>query len=329
MIARRAHSLVNPFMTGKKNWHEIAHWDRWIADPQVGALTIAITCCLRGDGLCQQAAVTWFELATSLRHLETGAGGIRGHETVRSWAQSVCERRKWEYLAESDRGLYRAGVLELSACLMALAHDTTAGIDPGRPCDLIGPLMRWVPGEVLGALLEDTDLTVPARPRFCVKRSLGEQTVPIDVRCGPETVCTVEQMRVRPHRFRVDGTMLVGFGIQEFRVAQFVQEVWPSGVVESAHCDTIDHDNSLMPFWPEAASKPEQVFSHRCSVRDVNDGLEWSDWPQVSLSATDDDVPLVWRFTTGVFRCSESDGVIEYELVGRTTWDVDWRRRIR
>jgi hypothetical protein len=134
-----------------------------------------------------------------------------------------------------------------------------------------------------------------------------------------------DAMRVRQHYFRADGAGICGFDIDNLRVGQLAEEIGLDGTSEESHCDTIEEDNPALPFWPYTPANAKQMFSHRCSVHSVNGGLEWSDWPQVSVSDPEAR-SLIWRFVTGVFRRHTADGIVEYDLVARTAWEVNWAR---
>ena len=312
-------------MSKPETSHEDAHWKRWLGDPQVGALTIAVFCCLEGLDSCQYAAETWFQLSANLLHRRHGPKAMRRSRAIQRWARFLCQEWELDRLSLSDHGLCIAVANVLGACVYHAAKDVQeadASLHSSR--DLIDLLKRWVPTRALDHLLKITEWRPPPELGFRVLAPPSELVAPISVQACPEIVSAVGGMRVRPHQFRAEGTDIGGCDIRGFRVAQVAQEVWPNGTVEESQCDTMQEDNPELPFWPHTREKSKPAFSHRCSVRSVNEGLEWSDWPQVPVRRSGDGPPI-WRFLTGVFRLGKSRGVTEYDLLARCTWEIDWR----
>ena len=302
-----------------------AYLRRWIGDPNVGALVIAVSCRLRRLRLCQVAAETWLELATRLVHSQE-TGVLQACNSLREWGQAIASRRKWHELTRDEYGTCLAIAMELSADICVLAEK--AELTPSLPAwsdDLVGPLMDWMPGDALRELQELSDASPRSKCPFYVDPDTDDTLSRIDVSSGGEIVLPVNGMRVRPHNFRVGGLTPADRCDPGYRVAQLVEDAWSNRSSGTFVWDTICDENPSFPFWPHAVEGVERPSSHRCSVRVVGGRLEWSDWPQVPLSPTKE-IPTGWRFLTGVFRCRDVDHVTHYQLIGRTEWAIDWSK---
>lgn len=310
--------------TRRKGAFEDEYWKRWFGDPHVGALSIAVFCCLRGHASCQQAAETWYRLCANLLNPRFGARVIRRNPALRNWARFLCREWELDHLSRTDRGLCIAIADVMQASVCRVIYEGPRADVPLDGTELLRLMRQWIPQEALDALSKAAGLHAQPLLGFHVVPKLPEQVASIRVSPFRE-VESSEQMRVRPHRFRTETADSGIVGPEDFRVAQLAEEIGADGTVGESHCDTIQEDNPMLPFWPSAAMDPRDAFSHRCAVRHVNSGLEWSDWPQVSASLSDRSL-LPWRFVTGVFSRSEREGVFQYELLARAVWTIDWAR---
>lgn len=304
---------------------DLQHWEEWLRNPQTAALSIAITARLLGSRWCQWAGETWLGITSDLLKPDSLCDSMCCKSALKHWAQELCRRRGWHSLARTDEGLCYVVALELSGYIFHVATVSGSKCPPRRWSRWLmrALVLRRIPGAVrmeLRRLARTSEIT---EPNFLVDPIPVAPTAEISVCRCPEVV-SVERMRVRPHYFSavsLDKTPLEPDGL---RIAQVTQNVTASGRSQPAHCDTITEQNSDLPFWP-MPSDTRFKFSHRCALHMRGGTLEWSDWPQVSLSSTEAIAPL-WRFYTGVFKRSTVDGVVHFNLISQTNWEIDWRQ---
>lgn len=250
---------------------------------------------------------------------------------ARRWAKLICQERGWKGLAHSSDGLYKAIGQHLTAVLRRVAGSTqldqVLAKDPAYLVSMIPRLRCWrrrqarrAVAELSGASKGDDYGGCP----FFVNPSSQEDLHRIEIQAGDE-ILTTDGWRLRPHNFRVRGLKLATGSRTRVRVAQIAERSSANEGQGAIKWDTIFHDNPDSPFWPTAAQRADHRFSHRCSVHQRGDGLEWSDWPQIAIKH-EAEVPHEWHFVTGVFEWTEREPTGCYDLIARAEWMIDWSR---